>query len=133
MTDHMVFVLGDDAAERRRLARMVREATGLHAVSMAGGEAAVAWARAVRPAVIVTALRMRPLDGCALARQLKGCPDTRAIPIVAIGDQGPNDGAAARAAGCDAVIETPFEPAELAEVVRPCRAAARRDARHAAA
>jgi two-component system phosphate regulon response regulator PhoB len=120
MAETVVFVVARDAAFRRTVARALWETSGLHAISMRGGEPAIAWARAARPALIVLDQSQPDMDAFALAGRLKQQPGTADIPILLMSDDGPTSHDGARAAGCDGFISKPFAIADLTEVVRHC-------------
>jgi CheY-like chemotaxis protein len=126
MADTVVFVVANDAGFRRSVAGALWETTGLHAISMRGGEPALEWARAARPALIMIDHSRPGLDGLALARRLKRDPSTEAIPILLLSDGGPASHDAARAAGCDGFISRPFSTSDLTEVVWHCMASRQR-------
>jgi two-component system, cell cycle response regulator DivK len=125
VAETVVFVVANDPRFRRGVARALWQLTGLHAISMRGGEPAVEWARAARPALIVVDHSQPDLAGLALAGRLRHQPGTEDIPILLMSDDGPTDHDSARAAGCDGFIGKPFATEELAAVVRQCMAQGR--------
>lgn len=120
MAEQVVFVVGADSGRRRLLARELTRRLAVPVVSMGSGESTVAWARAARPAVLLTDLHMPGLDGYSLARRLKSHPDTRAIQVVLVSGEGPDGYERARAAGCTAYVSATATPAELGQVVQDC-------------
>jgi two-component system cell cycle response regulator DivK len=122
VAETIVFVVANDPRARREIARTLWETTGLHAVSMRGGQPAVDWARAVRPALVVLDSSQPGPEALSLARQLRRQPGTEDIPILLMSDDGPAGHDSARAAGCDGFISKPFAPDDLAALVRQCMA-----------
>jgi CheY-like chemotaxis protein len=106
----------EDSAVDLKLANLVLSTTG-HDVSTAeAAEQAFATIREARPQLIFLDLDLPGMDGLAIARKLKGDPDTRAIHIVAVTcypEQYPK--AAALAAGCDAYLLKPINTRKLSD------------------
>lgn len=111
----VVFVIGGDRTRRQRLARVLGERHDVRPVSMAGGEAALAWVHAARPAVIVVDLGPPAIDTLALVPRLRDSVETRTIPVVAIG--APEDADRAAAAGCAGFVADTASPVELADAI----------------
>lgn len=81
----------------RRLQRQ-----GFEVVAAPDGEQGVALARSERPDLILMDLNMPVLDGWEATRQLKGAPETRAIPVIALSAHAmAGDRERALEAGCD--------------------------------
>jgi CheY-like chemotaxis protein len=81
----------------RRLQRQ-----GFEVLVAPDGEQGVAMARSERPDLIVMDLNMPVLDGWEATRQLKGAPETQAIPIIALSAHAmAGDRERALEAGCD--------------------------------
>jgi CheY-like chemotaxis protein len=73
----------------------------------------------LKPNMLIVDLMLPGLDGFQVARQLKGDPATRAIPIVAVSAMArPDDREAALAAGCDDFVRKPFELDDLEALIR---------------
>ena len=71
------------------------------------------------PDLVLLDLMLPALDGFQVARQLKGDPATRTIPIVAVSAMArPDDREAALAAGCDEFVRKPFELDDLEALIR---------------
>jgi CheY-like chemotaxis protein len=116
----MVFVVGANAGRRRLLAQALAQRLGVSAVSMGSGETTLAWARAARPAVVVTDLRMPGMDGYTLTRRIKSQPDTRTTRVVLVSSEGPDGHDRAREAGCTGFVTETASQAELAQIVQEC-------------
>jgi two-component system phosphate regulon response regulator PhoB len=109
----VVLVVDDE-----EMVRMLVEATlrrGPYRVVTAGdGEAALAAARAYRPAAVVLDVTMPGLDGVEVCQRIKADAATRhAIVIMLTARTQPDDHARALAAGADEYVVKPFRPGEL--------------------
>lgn len=119
-------LVADDEPAMRLLYRVNLEAEGMIVSEAADGDAAVALAQSERPAVLVLDVMMPRRDGWNVAEELASHAATRAIPIVFV---------SARAAAADQLrglelggieyVTKPFNPVELAVVIRRAAAAAR--------
>jgi CheY-like chemotaxis protein len=75
---------------------------GFEVIVAADGARGVEIARSEHPDLILMDLNMPVLDGWEAARQLKGAPETRAIPIIALSAHAMSgDRERALEAGCD--------------------------------
>jgi CheY-like chemotaxis protein len=111
VTGPIVFVVMADPAFRRRIAGDLTR-SGLTVVSMGGGRPALEWARAARPALVVSDLTVLEDEVYPLARRLRAYPETREVPVVAVG---PDEAwSRARAAGCSAFAPESASGAALA-------------------
>jgi CheY-like chemotaxis protein/anti-sigma regulatory factor (Ser/Thr protein kinase) len=107
-----VLIADDNADLRAYLATMLAAKYSVDTVS--DGAALVAAARAQRPDVIVTDVRMPFIDGFEAARMLREDPRTADIPIVLLSGRGGDEAAdAAIDAGVDDYLVKPFTVAEL--------------------
>jgi two-component system response regulator MprA len=79
------------------------------------GEAALAQARAVRPALVITEILVPKLDGLALCRLLKDDPDTRGVRVLIFSIL--TAAARARDAGADAFLRKPLAEQALVDTV----------------
>lgn len=83
-----------------------------------GAEALVRVAEAL-PDLVISDIRMPGMDGYALARNLRSAPRTRLVPIIFLTAKDETaDRIAGFRTGVDAYITKPFEPEELAAVVK---------------
>jgi DNA-binding NarL/FixJ family response regulator len=83
-----------------------------------GAEAMVRVAESL-PDLIISDIRMPGMDGYALARNLRSAPRTRLVPIVFLTAKDETaDRFAGFRTGVDAYLTKPFEPEELAAVVK---------------
>ena len=82
------------------------------------GEEALVHIAQCLPDLIVSDIRMRRIDGYALARQLRSNPRTHLIPIVFLtAKDESSDRLAGIRSGVDAYLTKPFEPDELLAVI----------------
>lgn len=113
-----ILVVEDDP-DNRRIVSKVLSVEGYQVLEATDGMEALTQARAQRPDLILMDLAMPNMDGWEATRQLKGAPETRSIPVVALtavamrGDE-----EQARAAGCDDYLSKPARPAAIRAVVR---------------
>ena len=83
------------------------------------GEQGVAMAASEAPDLIPMDLSLPVLDGWEATRRLKGAPDTRPIPIIALSAHAmEGDRAKAIAAGCDDYDTKPVDFPRLLEKIR---------------
>jgi two-component system cell cycle response regulator DivK len=92
---------------------------GLTVVVATDGEQGVAMAAAEKPDLILMDLRLPVLDGWEATKRIKGHPETRHIPIIALSAHAmTGDCERALAAGCDDYDTKPVELPRLLEKVR---------------
>ena len=83
------------------------------------GAAGVAMAAAERPDLILMDLSLPIMDGWEATRQLKGAPETRNIPVIALTSHAMvGEREKALAAGCDDFDTKPVELPRLLEKIR---------------
>lgn len=78
-----ILYVEDDEMNRDMLVRRL-ERRGYQVVVATNGEQGIAMARSEAPDLILMDMSLPVLDGWEAARQLKGTPDTRSIPIIAL-------------------------------------------------
>ncbi|PKN57859.1 MAG: two-component system response regulator [Deltaproteobacteria bacterium HGW-Deltaproteobacteria-14] len=94
---------------QRRLTRR-----GYDVIVAEDGERALLRAHEMRPHLVLMDLGLPDIDGWEVTRRLKGSPETRAIPIIALTAHAmPKDRDDAFAAGCDAFVAKPIDFDEL--------------------
>jgi DNA-binding response OmpR family regulator len=109
----------DDEAPIRLLCRVNLEAEGMQVLEAGDGPAGIDRAREERPDVILLDVMMPGLDGWQVAEQLLDDPATNAIPIVFLTARAElRDQARGLEIGGVDYITKPFNPVELAEVIR---------------
>jgi two-component system cell cycle response regulator DivK len=95
------------------------ERQGFEVLVARDGEQGVAMARGEHPDLIVMDLNMPVLDGWEATRQLKGAPETEAIPIIALSAHAMSgDRERALEAGCDDYDTKPVRIASLMAKIR---------------
>jgi CheY-like chemotaxis protein/anti-sigma regulatory factor (Ser/Thr protein kinase) len=104
-----ILLVEDNALNRDMLSRrLVRR--GYDVVMAVDGEEGVRRARADAPDLILMDMSLPVLDGWEAARQIKGAPETRHVPIVALTAHAmAGDREQALAAGCDDFDTKPVE------------------------
>ena len=114
----------DDYADSLEAWEIFLRSEGFDVISATTGAAALAAAASAIPALIVMDLMLPDLSGVDVARRLRAESRTAHIPLVAAtGLSDPDRLAEARAAGFDAVLIKPCEPATLIATIRELLAA----------
>ncbi|MFQ5878141.1 MAG: ATP-binding protein [Acidobacteriota bacterium] len=112
-----ILVVEDNDANRKLVTDLLRS-RGHRVVTASTAEDALDALKSLRPGLILIDIQLPGMDGLALTRLLKGRPETAAIPTVAVTAHAMReDEARARAAGCDAFIAKPIDPARLVSQV----------------
>jgi two-component system, cell cycle response regulator DivK len=95
------------------------ERKGFEVLVAPDGEQGVAMARKEHPDLILMDLNMPVLDGWEATRQLKGAPDTQAIPVIALSAHAMSgDRERALEAGCDEYDTKPVRMDSLMAKIR---------------
>jgi two-component system alkaline phosphatase synthesis response regulator PhoP len=122
----------DDEAPIRLLCRVNLEAEGIEVLEAAEGESGLELARKERPDAILLDVMMPGLDGWNVAERLLADEATRAIPIIFLTARAEfRDRARGLDIGGVDYITKPFNPVELAPLVRDVVAAVERGDREA--
>jgi len=109
----------DDDAPIRLLCRVNLEAEGMEVVEAEDGEDGLEKARSTHPDVVLLDVMLPQLDGWRVAEALLEDPDTGKIPIVFLTARAElRDQARGLEIGGVDYITKPFNPLELAEVIR---------------
>jgi len=113
-----VLVVEDDPSSLK-LAHLVLTADGANVNSVDAAHKVLAAIERDKPEVILLDLTLPDMDGLALVRKLKGNPQTKDIPIVAI-TAFPNTWSREKvlAAGCSAYIVKPMDTRSIAGELR---------------
>ena len=109
----------DDSEVVRSLIRVNLELEGFEVVTACDGQQALDQVADVDPDLITLDVVMPNLDGLSTATELRARADTRDIPLLmvtALAQE--SDVARGKAAGVDAYLTKPFDPAELVATVR---------------
>jgi DNA-binding response OmpR family regulator len=109
----------DNEAPIRMLCRVNLEAEGIGVLEAEDGAAGVELARTERPDVILLDVMMPGMDGWEVAGALLDDERTRAIPIVFLTARAElDDRARGLELGCVDYVTKPFNPVELASLLR---------------
>jgi two-component system cell cycle response regulator DivK len=109
----------EDNEENRNLLRDLLTAFDYELIEALTGEEGIAAAERERPDLILMDIQLPGIDGYETTRQIKANPTLKHIPIVAVTSYAlSGDDVKAFAAGCDAYVTKPFDPAELLEKIR---------------
>ncbi|MFD9218180.1 response regulator [Streptomyces sp. NPDC059544] len=108
----------DDNRVIRQLIRVNLELEGFEVVTAADGAECLEVAHEVRPDVVTLDVVMPRLDGLRTAARLRSDPRTRRVPVAIISACTQHEVDTGVAAGVDAFLAKPFEPAELVRLVR---------------
>ncbi|MDT5295181.1 MAG: hypothetical protein QOJ76_2061, partial [Acidobacteriota bacterium] len=109
-------LLVEDARDTLEMLRVVFEARGFSATACDGPEEALRIAETGRFDIIVSDIGLPRIDGYELISRLRQLPHMREVPALALtGYAAPRDAEAALAAGFDAHLPKPVDPAVLAE------------------
>ena len=112
-----VLVVEDHEHTREMYSHYLRH-VGMRVETAITGEEAIVKARGLLPDVIVMDMSLpSSVEGDDAAREIKGDPDTRHIPIVAVTAYAFTGRQRALASGCDAYCRKPFLPRDLALIV----------------
>jgi CheY-like chemotaxis protein len=110
-------VVDDDADVRLVFSDVLRHA-GMRVMEASSGNEAQRLAAAPNLAFVVTDIEMPDGDGWELCRALRGSDRDCRLAIVVVTGVPLNQVDAARAAGCDVVLEKPCSPALLLATIR---------------
>ncbi len=116
----------DDNEMNLKLAQQILVASGYEVRAAARGEQAIEMASTRRPDLILLDIRLPDIDGLEVLRRLRGFPEIKNVPIVAMTAQAmPDEVERFVAAGCDGYIQKPISlQAFRAEVQRHLTTAA---------
>lgn len=110
-------LVADDRATCDLIRVVLESELGVRMVLAEDGREALRQASEMVPAVVLLELELPVLDGREVARQLKAGPTTRNCAIIALTSV-PRADEEARAAGCDDVLDKPFDIDVLVDKVR---------------
>lgn len=114
-----VVLLADDNVDVHEMYALALSSEGFRVIGARNGLAAIERAAELRPAVVVTDLRLDGLDGFEVCSRLKADPRTADIPVIALTGL-PRADVSDRAdrVGFDGVLIKPCLPADLAIEIR---------------
>jgi CheY-like chemotaxis protein len=99
----------------QRLERYFLEQAGYEVEFAADGASALARARELRPAIVVTEILVPKMDGLELCRLLKANPETKAVLVLVFSHLEAED--RAREAGADAFLRKPVNEEHLVDIL----------------
>jgi two-component system cell cycle response regulator DivK len=117
--DVKLILVIEDHEENRRLLRDLLTSFGYELTEALTGEDGLTAAAASPPDLILMDIQLPGIDGYETTRRIKSNPGLRHIPVIAVTSYAlSGDDVKAFAAGCDAYVTKPFDPAELLEKIR---------------
>ena len=109
----------EDHEENRRLLRDLLTSFGYELIEAVTGEDGLTAAEAERPDLVLMDIQLPGIDGYETTRRIKAKQALNHIPVIAVTSYAlSGDDVKAFAAGCDAYVTKPFDPAELLEKIR---------------
>jgi two-component system cell cycle response regulator DivK len=109
----------EDQEDNRAILRDLLSQAGYALIEAADGEEGVKLAQREQPDLILMDIQLPVIDGYEATRRIKGVPELKSIPIIAVTSYAlSGDEARARAAGCDGYVTKPFSPRDLLAKVR---------------
>jgi two-component system phosphate regulon response regulator PhoB len=109
----------DDEETMRLLCRVNLSVSGVGVLEAPDGETGLEMARREKPDLILLDVMMPGIDGWEVARRLGADPETKDIPIVFLTARaGAEDRLIGEQVGAVGYVVKPFDPVELAGVVR---------------
>ncbi len=121
-----VILLADDSPHAQRMGQRILAEEGHRVECVADGEAAALRLPEVDADVVIADAHLPGLSGLELCRCIKS--SSRYVRVIlTAGSLEELDEAAAKRAGCDAILRKPFEASVMAETLAPLLAAAQRD------
>jgi len=113
-----VILLADDSPHAQRMGERILSGEGYQVVWVGDGEAAALRLPEIDPDVVIADANLPGLSGIELCRYIKSsCRHVRVI--LTAGQIEEVDEAAARRAGCDAILRKPFEASVMLDTLRP--------------
>ena len=112
-------LLVDDEQAIRTICRVNLEGDGLAVLEAKSGAEALEQVRSGRPSLVLLDVMMPGVDGWSVAEQLAADPKTRDIPVVFLSARATlEDRIRAQVLGAVGYVVKPFDPLELAGIVR---------------
>lgn len=118
VTTPSALIIDDSPLVRTVLSALLRQ-QAVRTTAVADGEAGLQAARESRPDLICLDLMLPNQSGLDVCKQLRAEPETSSVPILMVSARPyPQDQAAAMAAGADAFLPKPLDPAAVTATVR---------------
>jgi CheY-like chemotaxis protein len=112
-------LLVEDFDDTRLMMKMWLVKKGYRVIEAETGEEAITIAKREHPDLIIMDMMMPGMNGLDATHQIRQYQSLRRTPIVAVSAYGADEyRRIAIEAGCDEYVSTPFEPRELAELIR---------------
>jgi DNA-binding response OmpR family regulator len=112
-------LLVDDERAIRTICRVNLESDGFAVVEAADGDEALARVGRERPSLVLLDVMMPGVDGWSVAERLAADPATRDVPVVFLSARAtPDDVLRAQELGAVGYVMKPFDPLELAALVK---------------
>ena len=121
-----VILLADDSPHAQRMGQRILSEEGHNVVCVFNGKDAALRLPEVDPDVVIADAHLPGLSGIELCRYIKSSGRYVRV-ILTAGSLEELDEAAARRAGCDAILRKPFEASVVAETLAPLLVAAGED------
>ncbi|MFN3715127.1 MAG: response regulator [Thiobacillus sp.] len=119
MTEGKTILTVDDSGSLRQMVSFVLKDAGYDVIEATDGQDGLEKARTQHIDLVLTDQNMPGLDGLGLIRALRAMKKYKTVPILMLTTETGDDiKAQGRAAGANGWIVKPFDPAQLAEVVR---------------
>jgi len=118
LAGHLRILLIEDSEDILFLLRIEFETVGHTVLTARDGAEGLTLAKAHRPDLIISDIKMPVLDGYELIREVRACRELKHIPAIALTGFGTKaDFDRAMAAGFDACISKPSEPREISALI----------------
>lgn len=116
MAAHVLYI--EDNAGNRALVKRILEAEGYSVSEAVDGPSGLKMAAEGAFDLILLDINLPEIDGYNLARRLRGMPNLRTVPILALtANVMPGDQGRALAAGCDGYIQKPIDVDRLPQQI----------------
>jgi two-component system, cell cycle response regulator DivK len=118
MAGELILIV-EDNEKNRKLVRDVLQYQGYQTIETETAEEGIQMAQERRPALILMDIQLPGIDGITALTRLRGDPETRAIPVIAVTASAmTHDRQKIMAAGFDGYQSKPIRVSEFVEVVR---------------